>query len=711
MNYRENAMILIFLLLLTLVIRPATAQESKSKLLDWLQITPSAQSQDYVSNQQQFQLHTLLTEQRHPKTWSLSFRIKHNTAAGLEMLFGVDEDISLKMSELAKASDDLERASDYLEKTIILGRKIYIYGCGPTGRLAKQMESSFWRPFWRKIKAGPLWDQLEHNLPANVENLLIGEMTGADHALVNSLEGFEDLQLIGQLQLNEHKIEKGDMVFCVTEGGETSSVIGTILAAANQYGELTPGKIAEARNHLYFVYNNPDEVLLPLHRSKTVIAHPAITKILLFTGPQSITGSTRMQATTSETFVMGVILEHAIYRLLKQFLTATELASIGFDDELTIEQRLLSFIPLQKKVFDTKDILCRLTDLEAHTYNKDRPATYFAGNSLMTVFIDATERSSTFRLFPLDTVHEPKRKCWMQVWTPAGDAKTAWEKLLGRPFCGLDTAIYEQPFVARIGDQFLREAALRSLQKAGNDQQLRYDFSFSQASLPNRTPQAGDLGVAIISGAEKDELAIPATPLSQWLKLFHTKRANIGVIVASSWSDDQNDRLAKSLQEQGAQVVVKLPVPARNDPLGLRCEIGLKMLLNAHSTAVMAKLGRVIGNTMANVNPSNLKLIGRATFLIQSHVNDVLRHEEWATKYGKNELLTYHEANAVLFDAIEFHKRQAQADQLAEVAISIIRILESFKKQGVVSNEAAFTILQTQGLENYLIGVNPALCK
>jgi len=43
----------------------------------------------------------------------------------------------------------------------------------------------------------------------------------------------------------------------------------------------------------------------------------------------------------------------------------------------------------------------------------------------------------------------------------------------------------------------------------------------------------------------------------------------------------------------------------------------------------MAKLGRVIGNTMTNVSPSNLKLIGRATYLIQSHVNDSLKKPGW----------------------------------------------------------------------------------
>ena len=54
-------------------------------------------------------------------------------------------------------------------------------------------------------------------------------MTGGDRALISSLEGFEDLQLIGRLQLEDRGVGQGDVVICVTEGGETSSVIGTVL--------------------------------------------------------------------------------------------------------------------------------------------------------------------------------------------------------------------------------------------------------------------------------------------------------------------------------------------------------------------------------------------------------------------------------------------------------------------------------------------------
>jgi N-acetylmuramic acid 6-phosphate etherase len=66
---------------------------------------------------------------------------------------------------------------------------------------------------------------------SNVGDKIIGELTGGDRALVNALEGFEDLLIIGELQLQQNEVKKGDVVISVTEGGETSSVIGTIQAA------------------------------------------------------------------------------------------------------------------------------------------------------------------------------------------------------------------------------------------------------------------------------------------------------------------------------------------------------------------------------------------------------------------------------------------------------------------------------------------------
>jgi len=66
------------------------------------------------------------------------------------------------------------------------------------------------------------------------------------------------------------------------------------------------------------VYNNPDEVLINLHWSRSVLENEYITKMNLTTGPQAISGSTWMQATTISTFVLGVLFEEALRRYLSK---------------------------------------------------------------------------------------------------------------------------------------------------------------------------------------------------------------------------------------------------------------------------------------------------------------------------------------------------------------------------------------------------------
>ncbi|HSA95950.1 MAG TPA: hypothetical protein VLJ16_07860, partial [Acidobacteriota bacterium] len=387
---------------------PAQA-EAGTGLLKLLGIEPAAESVDYVRTKTQFQLHTLLTEQRHPKTWPLGERVREDTLAGLKMLSSVDDDIRAKMDELAAAPETLEQAARAVEEAITSGRKIYVYGCGATGRLAKQMESAFWRPFWRKVKADPtIWRRLRGKVPAAIEEALTGEMTGADRALISSLEGFEDLQLIGRLQLKDRGIGRGDVVICVTEGGETSSVIGTILAALDEWRAGPGGGSAsaeESRKRLYFVYNNPDDRLMPFDRSRRVITEPGITKINLTTGPQAITGSTRMQATTIETYVVAAIIETAVERVLGQTLGRREMDRLGFvkaergagaaGTRPEVAARLREFGAVLEGARAALPALAALTDMEAAAYEAGRFSTYYAEKGLITVFIDSTERSPT----------------------------------------------------------------------------------------------------------------------------------------------------------------------------------------------------------------------------------------------------------------------------------------------------------------------------
>ena len=101
-----------------------------SEILTLLEINPSAESKDYVLKKKQFQLHTLLTEQRHPKSMNLSHVIKENVSDGLRQIFSVDEDISKKFSLISRDTTLLTQAACAVSRAIRQKKKIYIYGCG-----------------------------------------------------------------------------------------------------------------------------------------------------------------------------------------------------------------------------------------------------------------------------------------------------------------------------------------------------------------------------------------------------------------------------------------------------------------------------------------------------------------------------------------------------------------------------------------------------
>jgi N-acetylmuramic acid 6-phosphate etherase len=680
----------------------------RKNILSILHIELSPRSRDYVHDKKQFHLHTLVTEQRHPKTWNLSLVLKNDVEEGLRQILSVDVDVAEKFQKMAENPAKLEQAAHAVSEAIKNRKKIYIYGCGSTGRLAKQMESAIWRPFWGRIKHNRFWEKIQAAIPGDIEDRLIGEMTGGDRALISSLEGFEDLQLVGKLQLHDREIEKGDVVFGITEGGETSSVIGAVLAALDQYGKWTDNIIAEAQNHLFFIYNNPDDVIRPFVRSREVIDNPAITKINLTTGPQAITGSTRMQAATSETFLMGIILEAGIHGILKCCLSEEELELVGFPRRYRFGDRLRSFDKILTVLDTAVSGISGFTQMEAKTYRGKKYATYFAKKGLITVFIDCTERSPTFRLFPLDTIQEKQRKCWFQIWTEGKNRRQAWRNFLGRDFRGLRQAFYNPRFKDEIDDAYLREAALRSLSLADNDQEKLYDLSFSKHNISQRGPHEGDLGVLVCMDEETDELIDADSGFFRFVSLFKENRANLALILIGNKPFEEFKEITDNLPlHKKSDVVIPVTIGKSGDPLNVNRQTLLKILLNAHSTAVMALLGRVVGNTMTNVNPSNLKLIGRATYLIVSHVNDAISQDEWVKKWGRTDPVTYELANAVLSDAMNWVS--GKTGQRSEVELSIVRILEVLKKGVFLDWDRASSIAQNVGLEEYLEKNNPAL--
>jgi N-acetylmuramic acid 6-phosphate etherase len=94
-------------------------------------------------------------------------------------------------------------------------------------------------------------------------------------------------------------------------------------------------------------------------------------------------------------------------------------------------------------------------------------------------------------------------------------------------------------------------------------------------------------------------------------------------------------------------------------PLRLWEHLAIKLILNTLSTATMVRLGRVIGNAMVWVSPSNKKLIDRGCRLIAQQTG-----------------CTYEHACEVLHEMIEEIGRRAQsgAEVPSPVALAIERI-------------------------------------
>ena len=105
----------------------ASGKKTSADVLGFCGLQPSDISLDYVQTKQQFQLHTLITEQRHKKTFTLSQLAQNDVPKALGAILSVDEDVTEKLTQIA---DDpkLSEAVQAMKRAMKSGRKIYYYG-------------------------------------------------------------------------------------------------------------------------------------------------------------------------------------------------------------------------------------------------------------------------------------------------------------------------------------------------------------------------------------------------------------------------------------------------------------------------------------------------------------------------------------------------------------------------------------------------------
>lgn len=99
---------------------------------------------------------------------------------------------------------------------------------------------------------------------------------------------------------------------------------------------------------------------------------------------------------------------------------------------------------------------------------------------------------------------------------------------------------------------------------------------------------------------------------------------------------------------------------------------------------------------------SNLKLIGRATYLVQSHVNEVC---EAAGTAG----LDYARANSLLFEASDYRRTQEQATCPSEISLAVgMGLARTLREQAGGSWDEIRGALEAVGLERYKAERMPA---
>lgn len=218
-------------------------------------------------------LSRIATEQRNPRTAEID---KVDTGEMLRIINAEDarvpDAVAENMPAIAKAVDGI------VERLRNGGRLIYI-GAGTSGRLGV-LDASECPPTF--------------NTPPE---LVVGIIAGGDHALRHAVEHVEDQPEAGAEALRAINVTNTDTVVGIAASGRTPFVLGAV-AYANDVGALTVGVC------------NTDEAEL-----SAAVQIP----IAVLSGPEVVTGSTRLKAGTGQKLVLNMLTTGAMIRLGKTY--------------------------------------------------------------------------------------------------------------------------------------------------------------------------------------------------------------------------------------------------------------------------------------------------------------------------------------------------------------------------------------------------------
>ena len=182
----------------------------------------------------------------------------------IELINNEDKTVAFAVE---KSIDQITKVVDVVTQAFLKGGRLFYVGAGTSGRLGV-LDASECPP---TFGVSP--------------NMIIGIVAGGDYALRHAVEGVEDLRDEGASDLASYDLNQDDIVIGIAASGRTPYVLGGISYAKRQ-GITTCCITTSLDSELARLVDYPIEVI---------------------TGPEPLTGSTRMKSGTAQKMVLNMI--------------------------------------------------------------------------------------------------------------------------------------------------------------------------------------------------------------------------------------------------------------------------------------------------------------------------------------------------------------------------------------------------------------------
>lgn len=215
-----------------------------------------------------------LTERRNPRSQGI------DVASSLELVDLINAEDRTVPAAVAAARTDIARAIDLIEAAFRAGGRLLYIGAGTSGRLGV-LDASECPPTF-----------------GTTPTMVVGIIAGGFPALVKPAEGAEDDASAGAAEMDSRQVGANDVVVGIAASGTTPYVRGG-LGRARTLGART--------------------VFVSCAEPSQALVEACDVCITVLTGPEVVTGSTRMKAGTATKLVLNTLTTGAMIRLGKTY--------------------------------------------------------------------------------------------------------------------------------------------------------------------------------------------------------------------------------------------------------------------------------------------------------------------------------------------------------------------------------------------------------